>query len=115
MSTLNDVLLLVHLLGMAAIIGGFLAVAKAPRAIPAMVWGARLQLLSGLAMVGVAESQDWSLDHAWVAVKLVVALIATALLEIASSKEKKGESAAPLVQAAAALAVVNVIVAVFWH
>ncbi|MHA6752101.1 hypothetical protein ACX31A_14725 [Dermacoccus nishinomiyaensis] len=50
MSTLNEILLLVHLLGMAAIVGGFLAVLKAPRAIPAMVWGARLQLLSGLAM-----------------------------------------------------------------
>ena len=112
---LNEILLLVHLLGMAAIVGGFLAVLKAPRAIPAMVWGARLQLLSGLAMVGVAESQHWSLDHTWVAVKLVIALIVAGLLEVSSSKEKKGDSAAPLVQAAAALAVINVIVAIFWH
>ena len=80
-----------------------------------MVWGARLQLLSGLAMVGVAESQHWSLDHTWVAVKLVIALIVAGLLEVSSSKEKKGDSAAPLVQAAAALAVINVIVAIFWH
>ncbi|MHA6752102.1 hypothetical protein ACX31A_14730 [Dermacoccus nishinomiyaensis] len=47
--------------------------------------------------------------------KLVIALIVAGLLEVSSSKEKKGDSAAPLVQAAAALAVINVIVAIFWH
>lgn len=115
MTRLQDVLLFAHLLGMAALIGGFFAVMKAPRAIPAMVWGARAQLLTGLAMVGVSESQDWSISHGWVAVKLVVAFIVTGLLEVASSKEKKGEAAAPLVQAAAALTIVNIAVAVFWH
>ena len=108
-------LLFVHLLGMAAIVGGFLAVVKAPRAVPAMVWGARAQLLTGLAMVGVAESQHWGMNHTWMGVKLVIAVIVTGLLEVASSKEKKGESATVLVQAAAALAAVNVAVAVFWH
>lgn len=115
MTTLQNVLLFAHLLGMAAIIGGYAAVAKAPRAVPAMVWGARAQLLIGLAMVGVAESQKWQINHAWVAVKLVIAFIVVGLLEVASSKEKKHESAAPLVTAAAALAVINVAVAVFWH
>ena len=46
---------------------------------------------------------------------VVIALIVAGLLEVSSSKEKKGDSAAPLVQAAAALAVINVIVAIFWH
>lgn len=115
MSTLQDVLLFAHLIGMAAILGGFFAVMTAPRAIGAMVWGARAQLLTGLAMVGVSESQHWSTNHTWVAVKLVVAVAVAGLLEVAASKEKKGESAAPLVQAAAALAVVNIAVAVFWH
>ncbi|CAM2908363.1 MULTISPECIES: hypothetical protein [Dermacoccus] len=115
MTTLQNVLLFAHLLGMAAIIGGYAAVAKAPRAVPAMVWGARAQLLIGLAMVGVASSQSWELNHVWVAVKLLIAFVVVGLLEVAQSKEKKNEVAAPLVTGAAVLAVVNVAVAVFWH
>lgn len=115
MTTLQNVLVFIHLLGMAAIIGGFFSTMKTPRAIAPMVWGARLQLLSGLAMVGVIESQKWQINNGWVAVKLVVAFIVVALLEISAAKEKKGESAAVLVQAAAVLTVVNIAVAVFWN
>lgn len=114
MTTLQNVLLLLHLIGMAALVGGYLATVKAPRASAAMVWGARFQLLTGLAMVGVDESQHWTLNHTWVAVKLVIAFIVVALLEIASAKEKKGEHAAQLVHAAGILAIVNVAVASLW-
>lgn len=110
-----DVFLFLHLLGMAAIVGGFFAALSSRRSNAAMVWGARAQLLTGLILVGIAESQKWGLDHAWVGAKLVIAFVVTALLEIASSKEKKGATATPLVHTAAALAIINVAIAVFWH
>lgn len=114
MTTLQNVLLLFHLVGMAALVGGYLATVTAPRATAAMVWGARFQMLSGLAMVGVAESQKWHLDHGWVGVKLIIAFIVVGLLEVASAKEKKGEAVPGLVHAAGVLAIVNVAVASLW-
>lgn len=115
MSMLQDVLLFAHLLGMAAIVGGFFATLRSPRANGAMVWGARAQLLTGLLLVGLAEAQQWEINHMWVGVKLVIAFIVTGLVEVASSKEKKGQASATLVQAAGALAILNVIIATFWH
>ena len=115
MTILKDVLLFAHLLGMAAIVGGFFATLKATSPNPAMVWGGRVQLLTGLALVGLAEAQKWSISHAWVGAKLVIAFVVVALLEVAASKAKKGQVAKPLVHAAAGLAIINVIIAVFWH
>ena len=58
MTTLNTALVLVHLVCMAALVGGyFVAVTQAGTPNPVMVWGARLQLLSGVALMGVATAQ----------------------------------------------------------
>lgn len=115
MTTLTEIFLFAHLLGMAAIVGGFFATLKSDSPNAAMVWGGRAQLLTGLALVGIAESQKWQIDHMWVGAKLVIAFIVVALLEVAAGKAKKGQHAKPLVHAAAGLAILNVIIAVFWH
>ena len=107
--------LVLHYLTLLVLIVGYLQSMNPGHATPLMVWGARAQLLIGLAMVGVASSQSWELNHVWVAVKLLIAFVVVGLLEVAQSKEKKNEVAAPLVTGAAVLAVVNVAVAVFWH
>ena len=115
MTTLQDLLLLTHLLGMAALVGGYFAALKHGAVNSAMVWGARAQLLTGLGLVGLAEAQKWTISHGFVGVKLVVAFLALALVEIATSKAKKGQAAHPLLHSAGLLAIINVIVAVFWH
>ncbi len=85
MSVVYNILVAVHLLGMAAIVGGYLSVLKAPRISEVMVWGARIQLLSGLVIVGLGEAVDSlgkDYDHAKIGVKLLITLIIVAVAEI---------------------------------
>jgi hypothetical protein len=113
MEIVEHLLVLVHLLGMAAIIGSAAFVARGA-ATPALVWGARTQLVTGLLLVGLKEMGDGGLNHAKVGVKLLVAIAVAACAEIAAAKAKKGDERPQLVTAAGALAILNTAIAVLW-
>ena len=55
MDVLHKVLVALHLLGMAAVVGGWIAVRSARTVTPVVVWGARAQLVTGLLLVGFAS------------------------------------------------------------
>ena len=78
MDIAHTLLVALHLLGMAAILGGWFATRTSPRVHPAMLWGARAQIVTGLVLVGLAEAgigTDGELvNHPKIGVKLVVAL-----------------------------------------
>ena len=114
MDVLANVLLVLHLLGMAAIVGSAVFVARGA-VTPALVWGARAQLVTGILLVGLLQADDEPVNNAKVGVKLLVAVAVVACAEIAAGKERRGEGARPqLVNAAGALALLNVLVAVLW-
>ena len=113
MEFVTELFVLVHLLGMAAVIGSAVFVARG-RATQALVWGARVQLITGLLLVGLNEMNDETLNHVKIAVKLIVAIAVAACAEIANAKAKKGEERPQLVTAAGILAVLNTAVAVLW-
>jgi hypothetical protein len=114
MEFLEHLLVLAHLLGMAAIVGSAVFVARGA-VTPALVWGARAQLVTGILLVGLAEAGDDTVNSTKVAVKLVVAVAVVACAEIAAAKERKGQGARPqLVNAAGALALLNAAIAVLW-
>jgi hypothetical protein len=118
MSVLYDLVVVLHLLGMAALVGGWFATSRGYAALSVMVAGARAQIVTGLVLVGLAEavtSLDKHLDHPKIGVKLVVALAAVACVEIARGRTKRGGQATTLVNAAGALGVLNVFVAALWH
>ena len=115
MEILVNVFVVLHLLGMAAIIGSALFVARGA-VTPALVWGARAQLLTGIALVGLVQMNDEEVNNTKIGVKLLVAIAVVACAEIAAAKERKGEGARPqLVNAAGALALLNVLIAVLWN
>ena len=115
MEILEQLFLLAHLLGMAAVVGSAIFVARGV-ATPALLWGARAQLVTGLVLVGLNEALDEELDTTKVAVKLLVAIAVVACAEIAAAKERKGQgSRAQLVTAAGALALLNTAIAVLWR
>ena len=109
-------LLFFHFVGLAVLIGGFLALlpaAKEGRTAPStgMLHGALTQLVTGLGLVGVAEAAlDKDLDHAKIGVKLLVALIILVLVLLG----RKRPLSTPLFMTVGALALLNVGVAVFW-
>jgi hypothetical protein len=114
MELLVNVFVVLHLLGMAAIIGSALFVARGA-VTPALLWGARAQLVTGILLVGLVQANDEEVDNAKIGVKLLVAVAVVACAEIAAAKERKGEGARPqLVTAAGVLALLNVLVAVLW-
>lgn len=114
MDFVKDLFVLLHLVGMAAVVGGWIAVVRAPKIIPAILWGARAQVVTGLLLVGINEMGDDEVNNAKVGVKLLVALAVAACAEIANARRKRGEPNPTLVNAAGALAVLNTAIAVLW-
>lgn len=118
MKVVYDLVVITHLLGMAALVGGWLATLARPRVTALMLWGARLQLVTGLALVGLAEgvsSLDITPDHNKIGLKLLVALIVVGFAEVSHAREKRGEGEAWMVNAVGYLAILNVIIAAAWH
>jgi len=59
MSFVYHLLIVAHLLGMAAIVGSYFFVLRNPRVVPGMVHGALLQLVTGLAITNVLVAVLW--------------------------------------------------------
>ncbi len=113
METLRLVLLVIHLLGFAALFGGLLAQAREPakKVNAAMRDGAGTAFLAGLLLVGVLESGDDAVNHAKVGVKLVIGLI---ILVLVMANVRKPRIPDGLYYALLVLTAANVVVAVVW-
>lgn len=113
METLRLIILFIHLLGMAALLGGLLAQASSPvkKVNAAMRDGSGTAFLAGLAAVGVLEADDADVNHAKIAVKLVIAL---AVLGLVMANTRKEQISNALFGTILGLTVINVGVAVFW-
>ena len=85
MDAVRYLLIAAHLLGMAAIVGGWFSVLRAPCVLPSMVWGARAQIISGALLWGILESgaadDAGDPDRVKLTVKLLVAIVVTGLAE----------------------------------
>ena len=116
MEIVYNLVVVLHLVGMAIIVGGYLAVVRAPKLLPGMCHGALTQLVTGLALVGMRESGavdgEEPLNHAKIGVKLVVALVVTVLVFL---NRKKADVPAGTVHAIGGLALLNVLVAAVWE
>lgn len=115
MEFLRQCLLFLHLLGMATLVGAFLVQRRVAPGGPlnaGWLHGSLLQLLTGLALVGVNEAGAAEVDHAKIGVKLVVLLVIVGLVLVG----RRRESSLPpwLVPGLIGLTVLNVGVAVFW-
>ena len=113
MDLLRDVLVLVHLLGFASLLGGALVQLRDADQVvnSAMLHGALTQVVSGLLLVGVIEGQDDPLDHTKVAVKLGIGLVVAVLCWV---NRRKPSVPSGLFGAIVLMTVSAVGVAVFW-
>jgi hypothetical protein len=116
MSVVYELLVVAHLLGMAAIVGSYLMTVRTPRIVPLMVQGALVQLATGLIMVGLRESGAYDdpdpLNRSKVGVKLAVALVVAVLAWV--NRKRADTVPAGVVHAVGGLAVLNVAIAVLW-
>ena len=117
MDLVYNLLVVLHLLGMAAVVGGWIAVRSGRTVTAPVVWGARAQIVTGVLLVGIASAikdDEHEVNNAKVAVKLVVALVVAAAAEIGNARSKRGQDAGTLLDVAGGAAVVNVGVAALW-
>jgi len=107
-------LVFLHLLGMGMLVAMFFLQVRAGAGAPlnkGWLHGAGLQLLTGLALVGLSPLTDKDYDHFKVGVKLLV-LVVIGVLAFAYVRKPAAPTWLP--RALAGLVVLNVGVAVFW-
>lgn len=109
-----ELLVVLHLLGWAIVLGGTLTNLRTPRIAPGVLHGVLTALVTGVAMVGLASSGvvDENFDNVKIAVKLFVAIVATGLVLFGVNRPERVTRG--LVGAIAGLVVINVSVAVLW-
>ena len=120
MDFVYNLILILHFIGLASVVGGFLVQMKSAHkgVNPAMLHGALTQFVTGLLLVGLPEMgaalpyPGWeSWDHTKIAVKLVFTLVIVVLAFVGRKK--------PLPQtgfwaAIGALSIANIFIAVLW-
>lgn len=108
-----NIVLILHFIGLAGIIGGWLTTVKAPHMNKAILHGAILQVVTGLLLVGLREMQDADVNHMKIGIKLLVAIVILVLAIVGMRKEAKAQgSSGALATTAGLLGVLNVIIAV---
>jgi predicted membrane protein len=118
---LRNSLIVLHFIGFAAVFGAFMTQMKAmgqgvAKVVPAMVHGAWTLLATGILLVGVREwmaMMEWApeLNHMKIGVK---SLVLTVLIVLILVNKKKDSVKAPVFGVIGLLAVLNVVLAVFW-
>lgn len=120
MSLVYNLLVVLHFLGLASLIGGFLVqISTSPRVVNnAMLHGALTQLVSGVLLVGLryplhnSDPEEWALpDNAKIGVKFVILLVVLGLI---LANRKKEAISTGVWAAIGGLAIANVAIAVLW-
>lgn len=113
MDLAQNVVLLVHFMGWAALFGGLLIQAREPekKVNSLMRDGIGTAVLAGIALVGFLEAGDETVNHAKVGVKFAIGLIILILVMMNVRKPKISDA---LFWSLLGLTVVNMGVAVLW-
>lgn len=116
MDVLIHVLVALHIIGIASLLGGFLTQMKAmgagaARFVPAMLHGALTMLVTGVALVGLHQAQGHEVNNIKIGVKLLILVVILALVYIKRDEEKVDKGA---FAAVGGLTLANIFIATLW-
>lgn len=116
MRVLIDVFVALHIIGIAALLGGFLTQMKAmgagtARFVPGMLHGALTVLVTGVALVGLDQADDHPVNNVKIGIKLLILVVILALVYVKRDEEKVEKG---LFAAVGGLTVVNIFIATLW-
>ena len=117
MSILFSILVFLHIVGAAMIVGYWIATIKTPTVHPRQRDGAFLQLLTGIAMMGLLPLMpDADPNYFKLGIKFAIGVAVAVLAVIGSRKVKKGEPVSTgLAHGVGGLALVNIAIATLWN
>lgn len=117
MDILFKILVVLHFIGLASLLGGFIVQmsAKTRGINNAMLHGVLTQVVTGIAMVGILSAglldDEGPVNNGKISIKLLVAI--AVLVAVLLGRRKSADRQQPYWAAAGALTLVNVLVAVF--
>lgn len=117
MDILLGIILILHFVGLASLLGGVLvqlkdAIAGKGRILAAMIHGALTQLVTGVLLVGLIEMGGGDVNTTKIAVKLGVVVVITVLVFVF---RKKSPVASWVIWVIGALTLANIAIAVLWR
>ncbi|MET9665391.1 hypothetical protein ABZY19_08460 [Streptomyces sp. NPDC006475] len=116
MDVLINVFVALHIIGIASLLGGFLTQMKAmaegtARFSPAMLHGALTMLVTGVALVGLNQADDQTVNNLKIGIKLAVLVVILGLVYVKRDEESVEK---PLFAAVGGLTVANIFIATLW-
>jgi hypothetical protein len=116
MNILYNIVVFLHIVGAAMIVGIWIGQMKKPTVHPRQFDGAMLQLLTGVALMGLIPALDMDANYAKLGIKLVIAVVVGVLAFIGRRKYKAGQNVSPgLAHAVGGLALLNIAIATIWN
>ncbi|MEU4273704.1 hypothetical protein AB0F57_01950 [Streptomyces tanashiensis] len=116
MDVLINVLVALHIIGIASLLGGFLTQMKAmgtgtARFSPAMLHGALTMLVTGVALVGLNQADDQSVNNLKVGIKLAILVVILGIVYVKRDEERADKG---LFAAVGGLTMANIFIATLW-
>jgi Na+-translocating ferredoxin:NAD+ oxidoreductase RnfD subunit len=117
MTILFSILVFLHIVGAAMIVGYWIATIKEPTVHPRQRDGAFLQLLTGIAMMGLLPFMpDADPNYTKLGIKLVIAIVVAVLAIIGVRKARSGQPVSTgLAHGVGGLALLNIAIATIWN
>ncbi|MDX3641252.1 hypothetical protein [Streptomyces sp. MB09-02B] len=116
MDVLIHILVALHIIGIASLLGGFLTQLKVmgqgtARFVPAMLHGALTMLVTGALLVGLNQADDQPVNNIKIGIKLALLIVILGLVYVKRDEEPVEK---PLFALVGALTTANVFIAVLW-
>jgi hypothetical protein len=110
-----NIMVFLHIVGAAMIVGIWIGNMKKPTVHPRQFDGAALQIITGIVMMGLIPALDMDANYFKLGIKFAIALAVGVLAFMGRRKYKKGEDiSAGLAHSVGGLALLNVAIATLW-